>query len=81
MQQSTKVIHAFADVMCHELIERLLVSDILCMKGSKEVNFIDVKKYINSKDDQTRAGEYGEGYNGNIKLEQFLDLHTGKWLE
>ncbi len=29
-------VHAFADVMCHELIERLLVSDILCMKGSKE---------------------------------------------
>lgn len=32
-------------------------------------------------DAQTRAGEYGEGYNGNIKLEQFLDLQTGEWLE
>lgn len=32
-------------------------------------------------DDQTRAGEYGESYNGNIKLVQFLDLQTGEWLE
>ena len=31
-------------------------------------------------DDQTRAGEYGESYSGNIKLEQFLDLQTGEWL-
>lgn len=32
-------------------------------------------------DAQTRAREYGEGYNGNIMLEQFLDLQTGEWLE
>ncbi len=31
-------------------------------------------------DDQTRAGEYGESYSGDIKLEQFLDLQTGEWL-
>lgn len=30
-------------------------------------------------DDQSRAGEYGEGYIGNIKLEQFSDLQTGEW--
>lgn len=32
-------------------------------------------------DDQTRAGEYGEDYNGTIKLEQFMNLQTGEWLE
>ncbi|MCR5196185.1 MAG: DEAD/DEAH box helicase family protein [Pseudobutyrivibrio sp.] len=32
-------------------------------------------------DDQTRAGEYGADFNGEIKLEQFIDLQTGEWLE
>ena len=32
-------------------------------------------------DNQTYAGEYGENYHGHIKLEQFLDLQTGNWLE
>lgn len=31
-------------------------------------------------DDQTRAGEYGADFNGNIKLDQFIDLNTGKWI-
>jgi len=30
-------------------------------------------------DDQTRAGEYGEMFKSEIKLEQFLDLYTGEW--
>lgn len=32
-------------------------------------------------DDQTRAGEYGGDFEGKIKLDQFLDLKTGKWKE
>ena len=31
-------------------------------------------------DDQTRAGEYGEGFEGTIKLAQFVDLNTGEWI-
>lgn len=31
-------------------------------------------------DDQTRAGEYGDEFTSNIKLEQFLDLVTGEWI-
>ncbi len=31
-------------------------------------------------DNQTRAGEYGGDFKGEIKLEQFLDLSTGEWL-
>lgn len=30
-------------------------------------------------DDQTRAGEYGTGFEGVIKLAQFIDLNTGEW--
>lgn len=39
------------------------------------------KFYNNSfkLDDQTRAGQYGTDFNGTIKLEQFIDLYTGKW--
>lgn len=31
-------------------------------------------------DDQTRAGEYGVGFEGVIKLEQFINLNTGEWI-
>ena len=30
-------------------------------------------------DRQTREGQYGENFAGEIKLEQFIDLSTGKW--
>lgn len=29
---------------------------------------------------QTCAGEYGDKFIGNIKLEQFLNLETGEWI-
>ena len=32
-------------------------------------------------DDQTRAAEYGADFKGEIKLEQFMNLNTGEWLE
>ena len=31
-------------------------------------------------DDQTRAGEYGDNFEGKIKLEDFIDLDTGEWI-
>lgn len=31
-------------------------------------------------DNQTRAGEYGADYEGKIKLEEFIDLHTGEFI-
>lgn len=30
-------------------------------------------------DSQTRLGQYGKNFNAEIKLENFLDLSTGKW--
>lgn len=44
-----QVIHAFADVMCHELIERLPLAEILCVKNHNKVNFAKIRKYLNSK--------------------------------
>lgn len=32
-------------------------------------------------DNQTRAGEYGKNFQSDIRLEQFLDLSTGEWIE
>lgn len=31
-------------------------------------------------DNQTNAGEYGKEYSSDIKLSNFIDLNTGKWL-
>ena len=57
-----QVMHAFADVMCHELIERLPVSDILCTKDSKEVNFAKIRKYVDSKTATYKVNDAIEKY-------------------
>lgn len=31
-------------------------------------------------DTQTLAGEYGDDYHSDIKLEEFVNLETGKWI-
>ena len=39
-------------------------------------------RYYNNSfkvDDQTQAGEYGADFEGKIKLDEFIDLKTGKW--
>ena len=59
-----QVMHAFADVMCHELIERLPVSDILCTKGSKKVNFAKIRKYVDSKTATYEVNDAIEEYLG-----------------
>ena len=41
-------------------------------------------RYYNNSfkfDNQTRAGEYGADFEGKIKLEKFIDLNTGEWLD
>lgn len=40
-------------------------------------------RYYNNSfkfDDQTRAGEYGADFEGKIKLDEFIDLKTGRWI-
>lgn len=31
-------------------------------------------------DEQTLAGEYGSNFEGQLKLDHFIDLKTGKWI-
>lgn len=57
-----QVIHAFADVMCHELIERLPLTEILCVKNKNKVSFAEVKKYLDSKLSRIDVNEGIEGY-------------------
>ena len=69
-----QVIHAFSDIVCHELIERLPLVDVLCMKNNTEVNLTEVKKYINaelSKIDVCDAiDEYWNKKFGSVKQEK-----------
>ncbi len=44
-----QVMHAFADVMCDELIERLPLAEILCVKNKSEVDFAKIKEYLDAK--------------------------------
>lgn len=57
-----QVIHAFSDMMCHELIERLKLSDILCLKNSGSVNFSDIKKHIKRELSNCRTHDAIEEY-------------------
>ena len=60
----------------HRLIEFMIRNDLIS-KGK-------TGKYYNNSfkfDYQTRAGEYGADFEGKIKLDKFIDLNTGKWLD
>ena len=44
-----QVTHAFADVTCHELIERVPLADILYEKNKNTVDFTKIRTYLDSK--------------------------------
>lgn len=76
-----QVLHAFADVMCHELIERLKVSDVLCLKNSKGVNFSDIKKHVKRELSNCQIHDAIEKYHskrfGSFKQErEFLENYN-----
>lgn len=76
-----QITHAFSDMMCDELIERLPVSDILCMKDSKSVDFTEIKKHVNIKIKQCDINDALEKYNdrrfGSLKQKrEFLDSYN-----
>ena len=76
-----QVIHAFADVMCHELVERLKLSDVLCLKNGEGVNFSDIKKDVKRKLSNYRIHDAIEEYRGkrfgSFKQErEFLDSYN-----
>ncbi len=67
--------------MCHELIERLPVSDVLCMNDSEVDNIAEIKKCINPKIMQCNVANAIEEYErrrfGSFKQErEFLDSYN-----
>ena len=65
------------DVAAHQrLIQFFLDNDLIRKKKDGGLYNISFKF-----DTQTRAGEYGEEFDSHIKLDQFVDLNTGKMLE
>lgn len=80
-----QVIHAFSDVTCHELIERLKLSDVLCPKNSGDVNYLDIRKHVSRELSNCRIHDAIEKYHskrfGSFKQErEFLDSYNIKVL-
>ncbi|MBO5155065.1 MAG: hypothetical protein J6C00_12060 [Eubacterium sp.] len=76
-----QVMNAFSDVMCHELIERLPVSDVLSTKDNGEVDFAKLKKYITSQLKNFKVDDAVEEYNskrfGSLKQErEYLESYN-----
>ena len=61
-----QVVHAFGDMTCHELLERLPLAEILCVKGKNEVKVVEVREYLDSKlsnlDLHEVIKEYGQDF-------------------
>lgn len=57
-----QVMQAFADVMCHELIERLPLEDVLCVKNKTEVDLAKVRKYISAELSKIEVSDAIEEY-------------------
>lgn len=65
------------DVAAHKKIIQFFLDNGLIRK-KKDGSLYDISfKY----DTQTKAGEYGEEFESNIKLDQFVDLKTGEMLK
>ena len=64
------------DINNHKLILAFMYKNGL-IKQTKTGRLYDISFKF---DYQTRAGEYGADFEGRIKLHQFLDLDTHKWI-
>ncbi len=64
------------DVTTHKKVIQYFLDNNLIRKTKKGRYYNIAFKY----DDQTRAGEYGDDFQAEIKLEQFMDLDTGEWI-
>ena len=69
-----QVMHAFADIVCYELLERVPVSDILYAKNNDKPDFEAVRKYIDSAihkiDIRNAVNEYQSRRFGSNKQER-----------
>lgn len=63
------------DKLAHRRVIGYFIENNLIRK-TKAGKFYNISfKY----DNQTIAGEYGPRFNGEIKLDEFIDLNTGEW--
>lgn len=64
------------DIDTHKkLIQFFMDNNLICK--TKKRRFYNISFIF---DDQTRAGEYGDDFKGEIKLEQFIKRDTGEWI-
>lgn len=64
------------DIEKHKLILQFMIDNNLIRKTKTGKLYNISFKF----DRQTKAGEYGPGFEGEIKLAQFVDLNTGEWI-
>ena len=57
------------------VIEFFIKNGLICKTKKGKLYNISFKH-----DTQTLAGEYGEDYHPDIKLEEFINLETGEWI-
>lgn len=75
-----QVIHAFADVSCHELIERLPLAQVLCTPDSKKYDFVQIRKYVEKElvkwdiDDAIEQYEYAR-FKSAKQRQEFLQQY------
>lgn len=65
------------DLEAHKrVIEYFMDNDLIEKTKTGRLHNISFKY-----DRQTRAGEYGDSFHSDIRLEQFVDLNTGEFLQ
>lgn len=64
------------DIQNHKRVINFMIENNLIRK-TKSGKFYNISFKFDS---QTRAAEYGADFEGQIKLEHFIDLQTGEWI-
>lgn len=64
------------DIENHKRVIRFMIDNNLILKAKTGRLYNNSFKF----DNQTIAGEYGEDFEGKIKLDQFIDLQTGEFI-
>ena len=66
----------YDDINAHKRILKYFIENNL-IKRTKSGKLYNISFKL---DNQTRAGEYGDNFKSQIKLENFVDLNTGEWI-
>ena len=64
------------DIENHKRVIQFMMDNNLIQKTKTGRYYNNSFKF----NDQTRAGEYGANFEGKIKLDEFIDLKTGRWI-